>query len=347
MQGVSPTCQQVTFITKKYSPPVSSFQQILAYLNFSNTYYIVLTKVRDTYKQKMDYRDLVFIAVAENLSFSKAAADLHISQPAVTNHIKELEIKFNSNLFERKGNKIYLTHKGKIVYTKFKQIEQYYRELDFEIGKLSNNISGEFIIGASSTISQYLIPKAIASFHKRYPKVSIHLIHGNSFEMEQLLLDSKVDMAMVENWASQSGIRYKNFLDDELIFVSGRNCVYSKRKNIGKDDLLQIPIVLREKGSGTLEVIKEAFFKQNLNFENLNVPIHLGSTEAIKNFLLDFDGIAIVSKQAVKNELFSRNLVEIKVTGFSIPRKFRIAYKVGHKSRQIELFENFLRTYNF
>ena len=295
----------------------------------------------------MDYRDIVFIAVAENLSFSKAAVDLNISQPAVTNHIKELEIKFNSNLFERKGNKIYLTHKGKIIYNKYKQIEQQYRELDFEIGQLNNNISGDFIIGASSTISQYLIPKTIASFHKRYPKVNIHLMNGNSFEMEQLLLDSKIDMALVENYASQSGIRYRNFLDDELIVVSGKNCVFSKRKNISKDDLLQIPIVLREKGSGTLEVIKEAFFKQNLNFENLIVPIHLGSTEAIKNFLLDFDGLAIVSKQAVKTELYLKSLVEIKVTGFSIPRKFRVAYKVGHKSRQVELFENFLLSYNF
>jgi len=293
----------------------------------------------------MDYRDIVFIAVAENLSFSKAAADLHISQPAVTNHIKELEIKFNSSLFERKGNKIYLTDKGKIVYNKFKQIEQYYRELDFEIGQLNNSISGDFIIGASSTISQYVIPKIIASFHKRFPKVNMHLMNGNSFEIEQLLLDSKIDMALVENHASQSGIRYKNFLDDELIFVSGENSVFTKRKNINKNDLLQIPIVLREKGSGTLEVIKEAFLRQNLDFENLNVPIHLGGTEAIKNFLLDFDGLAIVSKQAVITELNLKKLVEIKVAGFSIPRKFRIAYKIGHISRQVELFENFLLRY--
>ena len=295
----------------------------------------------------MDYRDIVFIAVAENLSFSKAAADLNISQPAVTRHIKELEIKFNANLFERKGNKINLTREGKIVYHAYKQIEQQYRDLAFEIGQLNNNISGEFIIGASSTISQYLIPQTIASFHKRYPKVNIYLINGNSFEMEQLLLESKIDMAMVENHASQSGIRYHDFLDDELIVVTGESSVYATRKHISKSDLLKIPIVIREKGSGTLEVIKEAFYKQNLNFEQLKVPIHLGSTEAIKNFLLDFDGLAIVSRQAVKTELNSQRLVEIQVAGFQMPRKFRIAYKMGHKSRQVELFENFLMQYDF
>ncbi|WP_321516275.1 LysR substrate-binding domain-containing protein [Marinifilum fragile] len=294
----------------------------------------------------MDYRDTVFIAVAENLSFSKAANDLNISQPAVTKHIKELEIKFNTNLFERKGNKIFLTRKGKIVYNSYKQIEQQYRELEFEISQLNHDISGDFIIGASSTISQYLIPKTIASFHKRYPKVNIHLINGNSFDMEQLLLNNKVDIALVENHSSQSGIRYKSFLDDELILVTGGNSIYSKRKTISKNDLLQFPIVLREKGSGTLEVIKEALLKQNLDFEDLNVPIHLGSTESIKNFLLDFDGLAIVSEQAVKTELYLKTLVKIKVTGLHIPRQFRIAYKMGHKSRQVELFENFLSGYN-
>lgn len=290
----------------------------------------------------MDYRDTVFIAVAENLSFSKAADDLNISQPAVTRHIKELEERYHTNLFERKGNKIYLTKAGEKVYNAFKQIAQQYRELDFEIGQLHNSISGEFKIGASSTISQYVIPKVIASFHKRYPKIQILLMNGNSFEMEKLLLENQVDMALVENYSSQSGIRYKNFMDDELIVVTGANSVYAKRESIGKNDLTRIPIVLREQGSGTLEVIRQALLQQNIDFKNLNTLIHLGSTEAIKNFLLDFDGLAIVSEKAVINELYLKTLVKLKVAGFTIPRKFRIAYKLGHKSRQVELFEDFL-----
>lgn len=295
----------------------------------------------------MNYRDIVFIAVAENLSFSKAANELFISQPAVTNHIKELETKYKTNLFERKGNKIYLTHNGKILYNAFKQIEQEYRSVEFEINRLNDAVSGRFVIGASSTISQYLIPKIIATFHKKYPKIEIELINGNSFDMEQLLLDNKIDLAMVENDLSQSGIQYRKFIDDELIIVTGGDNVYSKRKNIDKTDLLQIPIVLREKGSGTLEVIKNAFSRHKLPFEKLNVPIHLGSTESIKNFLLNFDGLAIVSAQAVKTELRIKTLVEIKVSGFNIPRKFRLANRVGYKNKQIELFENFLSGYNY
>jgi len=75
----------------------------------------------------MDYRDKVFISVAENLSFSKAGAFLHISQPAVTRHIRELEDRYRTSLFDRKGNKIYLTNAGEKVYNALKHIEREYR----------------------------------------------------------------------------------------------------------------------------------------------------------------------------------------------------------------------------
>ena len=295
----------------------------------------------------MDYRDTVFMSVAENLSFSKAANDLCISQPAVTRHIKELEERYKINLLERKGNRIYLTRAGEKVYNAFKEIAQHYRNLDFEIGQLHSSISGEFRIGASSTISQYVIPKVIASFHKRYPEIRIYLMNGNAFEMEQLLLDNQVDMALVENYSSQPGIHYRDFLEDELIVITGKKSVYAKRETIGKEDLVQLPIVLREHGSGTLEVIQQLFIQQNIKFDDLNTLIHLGSTESIKNFLQDFDGLAIVSEKAVQNELYLKTLVRLKVTGLSMPRKLRIAYKQGHKSQQVELFEDFLLHYNF
>ncbi|MCT4636594.1 MAG: LysR family transcriptional regulator [Bacteroidales bacterium] len=295
----------------------------------------------------MDYRDIVFLNVAENLSFSKAAGNLCISQPAVTKHIKELESRYKVNLFDRKGNKIFLTRAGELVYNSLKKIDGLYRDLDFEVSKISNTSTGEFVLGASSTISQYVIPKVMASFHKRYPGIKIHLINGNSFDMEQLLLSNKIDMALVENESSQSDIRYTEFMDDELITVTGANSVYAKRRNIGLEDFRQFPIVLREVGSGTLEVVKSALVDSGLDFEALNTHVHLGSTESIKNFLLDFDGIAVVSEQAVANELYMNRLIKLNVSGLSIPRKFRIALNKGYESSMVRVFIDFLLQYNF
>ncbi|HBG58485.1 MAG TPA: LysR family transcriptional regulator [Porphyromonadaceae bacterium] len=295
----------------------------------------------------MDYRDTVFLLVAENLSFSKAAEVLHISQPAVSRHIRELEQRYDISLFERKGNRIYLTGAGERVYHAFKEIAQLYRNLDFEIGELHNVQSGEIKVGASSTISQYVIPRVMASFHKRYPHIQLHLMSGNSFEMEQQLLDNRIDVALVENLSTQAGIRYRDFLHDELIVVAGKNSLYARRGTISKEDLLQIPLVLREEGSGTLEVIRQLFIQHQIRFEDLNTPIHLGSTESIKNFLLDFNGLAIVSEKAVQNELYLKTLVMVQVTGITLPRKFRIALKIGHTSLQAERFTQFLLNYKF
>ncbi|WP_372754215.1 LysR substrate-binding domain-containing protein [Labilibaculum sp.] len=295
----------------------------------------------------MDYRDEVFMAVAENLNFSKAAEELFISQPAVTKHIKELESKLNIALFERKGNKVYLTKAGKLTYKSLKQIKQHYRDLEYELGRLHNSFEGSIRIGASSTISQYLIPSVIAVFHSRYPDIKFDLLNGNSYEMEQKLLNNEIDLALVENTSSNSNIRYKDFLDDEIVFVTGTQSVYAKRKNINLSDIQEIPVVLREKGSGTLQVIQKTLAKQNIYLEKLNILIHLGSTEAIKNFLCDFDGIALLSEKSIEKELELKRIIKLKVKELSIQRKFRIAWRQGPELRIPELFKDFLLHYNF
>jgi len=295
----------------------------------------------------MDYRDKVFLAVAESLSFSKAAEALFISQPAVTKHIKELESKLNSALFERKGNKVYLTKAGKLSYNYLKEISHQYDELELELGRMNDTFKGTLRIGASSTISQYLIPKVIAAFHKRYPKIELFLFNGNSFEMEQKLLQNDIEIALVENNSSQSNIKYIDFLDDEIVAVTGTQSVYAKLKSISLLDFQQIPIVLREKGSGTLEVIQKQLLKHNISFENLNILIHLGSTESIKNFLHDFDGIALVSEKSIEKELLLNQVIRIPIKGIQFNRKFRIALRQGQEAFSSKLFSEALLKYNF
>jgi len=295
----------------------------------------------------MDYRDGVFLSVAENLSFSKAAEELFISQPAVTNHIKELEKKLNVALFERKGNKIYLTKAGALAYNHLKKIRQSYREFEFDLEQLNDSFKGILRIGASSTISQYLIPEVIASFHKRYPEIEFYLLNGNSFEMEQKLLENEIELALVENEASHINIKYIDFLDDEIVAVTGSNSVYAKRKLISVADFQELPVVLREKGSGTLQVIQKALLKQAIGIEKLNTIIHLGSTEAIKNFLRDFDGIALVSEKSIEKEMRLKEIVKLSIQNISFHRKFRIASKQGHHSSLANLFVDFLFHYKY
>lgn len=295
----------------------------------------------------MDFRDKVFMTVAENLSFSGAARELFISQPAVTNHIKELEKRLNVTLFERKGSKIFLTKAGKLIYDHLKPIRDLYQELDFNLERLNDTYKGTLKIGASSTIAQYVIPRVIAAFTKRYPKIEIYLLNGNSLEMEQRLLENEIDMALVENEESNKDIKYMDFLEDEIIVVTGSRSIFARQKTITLTDFQQIPIVLREKGSGTLQVIRNALNKSKIKIEDLNIFIHLGSTESIKNFLNDFDGIALISEKAIEKELRLKELRQIIVKNLNLKRQFRIALRQGHQSSVTQLFMKVLTNYNF
>jgi len=294
----------------------------------------------------MDYRDRVFMTVAEKLNFSRAAEALFISQPAVTNHIKALEDKLKVTLFERKGNRIYLTAAGKLAYNHLKPIRRLYQELDFELERLNDSFRGTLRIGASSTIAQYVLPKIIAAFYRRYPHLKLYLLNGNSSSMEQKLLTNDVDLALVENEASQANLKYLDFLDDELVLVAGSNSIYAKHKVISIADLKQIPLVLRESGSGTLQVIQKALSNQRFGLDGLNVLMHLGSTEAIKNFLYDFDGVALVSEKSIEKELRLQDLVKINVRKLSLERKFRIVLRQGHTVAATKLLVDYLLHYN-
>lgn len=290
----------------------------------------------------MDYRDQVFMAVAGQLSFSKAAESLFISQPAVTKHIRELERKLNLPLFDRKGNKIYLTQAGQLVYNQLKQIKQKYDELNFEIGRLTDSYQGQLRIGASSTIAQYLLPQHLATFHLKYPHIELFLLNGNSAEMEQKLINKKIDLALVENISSHPDIKYTLFKEDEIVPIVGQNSAFFKRNVITLNDLLQLPLVLREKGSGTLEAIFKALSRKNINPSQLNIFMHLGSTESIKNFLSNFDGIGLVSKIAIQKELQIHQLTQLKIEDLTITRSFRTAVLHGYETSIPELFLNHL-----
>ena len=148
-----------------------------------------------------DFRLKVFYTVAQRLSFTKAAHELYITQPAVTKHIKELEQQLNIQLFKRNGNNIALTIAGKVLVQYAEKIFQTYTELETELAQLNNMEAGTLHIGASTTVAQTILPKILALFKKTYPDVTFNFIQGNTDYISQLILDEKIDIAIVEGSA--------------------------------------------------------------------------------------------------------------------------------------------------
>jgi DNA-binding transcriptional LysR family regulator len=294
----------------------------------------------------MDYRDLVFLEVAKNLSITKAADSLYISQPAVTKHIKELEAKLRITLFKREGNRLKFTEAGKLLHFYLINIQEKYEELHYEIGRLKEDYQGKLRIAASYTISQYIIANALVDFNHRYPNVRICLYEGNTGESLQKLTSNRVDVALIGNTTTDVNLKYENFYREEIIVVTSSTSLYAQKNSLSEEDLLEIPFVMPEEGSGILEVVRSHFKENQPILDKLQKCVKIGSTETVKSFLAKFDGIAFVTKKAIEKEIQLKILKEIPLREKYIYRDLKIVVRQGHLTFIAELFKNFLLDYN-
>jgi len=291
-----------------------------------------------------DFRLKVFYTVAQRLSFTKAATELYITQPAVTRHIKELEQQLNAQLFVRNGNSIVLTTAGKILVQYAEKIFQTYTDLETELAQLNNLESGTLHIGASTTVAQTILPRILALFKKTYPAVNFTFIQGNTDMITQMVLAEKVDIAIVEGAAHYPQIAYAPFAKDEIVLVTSANSQLSKKAEITPKQLLTIPLILREAGSGTLDIIFNTLTKAGINPKDLQVEIRLESSIAIKQYLLYSETATFLSIRSVFSELKYNELSIIDVKGLDIFRTFEFIQLQGKTSGLIDLFKRYCIT---
>ena len=203
-----------------------------------------------------DFRLKVFRSVAKNLSFTKASQELFVSQPAITKHIQELEGMYQARLFERQGGRVSLTDAGRLLLKHCERILDDYKQLDYEMHLRRGEYIGSLRLGASTTIAQYVLPPLLAQFASRYPQVELSLLNGNSREVENALQEHRIDLGLVEGVSRLPGLKYSRFLDDELVAVARGSYASALGEEIAPEALAAVPLVLRERGSGTLDVFE-------------------------------------------------------------------------------------------
>jgi DNA-binding transcriptional LysR family regulator len=290
-----------------------------------------------------DFRLTVFYTVAKRLSFTKAAAELFVTQPAITKHIQELESQLGMALFDRRGNQISLTTAGNVLLRHAETIMGVYRQIEFDLNALKGQPGGRLRLGASSTIAQYVIPAVLARFQEHSPEVSLSLLSGNTDQIEQALLNNDIDLGLVEGRTHHSDIRYTPFVKDELVLVCRADHPLAGRDEITLDELKTVPIALRERGSGSLEVIEHALRGAGLRLNDLNLAMQLGSTEGIKTYLTNSTSTAFISIFAVQNELKNGILRVLDVAGLTIQRDFYSVQLQGVSEGLADTFMRFAR----
>lgn len=278
-----------------------------------------------------DRRLQVFYTVAKQLSFTKAADILYMTQPAVTFQVKQLEEHFNTRLFERSHGKISLTPAGDLVLGYAERILALSSEMEARVGELTGQVTGPLMIGASTTIAEYQLPRILGEFKERFPHVQARLTVANSETVAAKVADHSLDVGLIEAPSHHPNLTTLACCEDELVMICSPSHSLASRSSVNAHDIGTQPYVSREHGSGTREVV-DGFFKNNgVDPDDLHIEMELGSREAIKGAVEANLGVAIMSASTVTKEIRLGTLAAIplkprltrELSMVYAPQKFR------------------------
>ena len=258
-----------------------------------------------------DRRLQVFHTVAKVMSFTKAAETLHMTQPAVTFQVKQLEDFFNTRLFDRTHNKITLTEAGKVVYDYSDQILELYEKMNSDVRELTGEVTGTLVVGASTTIAEYMLPSLLGAFKKQYDDVNIRLQVGNTDAIVSMVENNMIDLGLVEAPVHNKNLEVDVCRIDEMQLICPKDHPLAKRDKVTVEDFRKYGYISREEGSGSRTVIDSYIREQGLTYSDLKVVMELGSPEAVKMAVESDVGIAIVSRTTLAKELKLDTLVAI------------------------------------
>jgi len=282
-----------------------------------------------------NFRLKVFRTVAEAMSFRKAAEMLHLSQPAVSQQIRALEEEARVRLFDRAGgdghgSQIALTEAGRVLLGYANRAAAVMAEAERALASLNHEVTGELRLGASTTVAQYLLPRILGAFLKQYPHVRMSVVSGNTEEIAAAVAEEKVALGIIEGPAMRRDVKTEPMAPDELVLIVSPSHMWAQRKGaIPVEDLGTVPLLLRERGSGSRRVVERALKDAGLPLKSLKVAMELDSTEAIISGVEAELGVGFVSRWAVGKVLRLGSVKVVKVQGLRIVREFSFVHVAG------------------
>ncbi|HHI98186.1 MAG TPA: LysR family transcriptional regulator [Thermodesulfatator atlanticus] len=263
----------------------------------------------------------IFLAVAETGHVTTAAKKVFLTQSAVSMAISEMENILNGPLFDRQGKKLVLNDRGRFLLPHAREIVNKVRNIELLLSEPEGELVGHLYVGASSTIGNYVLPYVISAFTQQHPKVYINLIVGNSRQIEQQVEEGALDLGFIEGLVHSNKIESKPWLTDRLNIIASPDHPLAEKKDLTVEDLAEARWIIREEGSGTAEIFKNAISKYLSNFE---VFLELGHTEAIKKAVEAGMGLSCLSALTICREVENGWLKILHVPGLDITRQLLI-----------------------
>jgi DNA-binding transcriptional LysR family regulator len=281
-----------------------------------------------------------FLTVAKFKGISKALGELHLTQPAVSRQIHGLEESLGTHLFVRKGRFLALTEAGEILQQYSIRVFQLLTEAQEAIDGLKGLIRGHLRISAATTIGIYMIPDKLGEFKTQYPGIEINLAISNKEEVLRQVQTGMADLGFVAPPVPVSELAMDTYLEDDLVLIVSPQHRLADKDTVATRMLTEEVFILRERGSGTREIIEEELRKADIS---LSHTMELGSTEAIKKAVAANLGLSIVSSRAVTLEVMIGHLCAVRVSDLNLHRRICMVYlRNSPLSAAAEGFRRFL-----
>ena len=279
----------------------------------------------------------VFLAVYKNRSFTKASRQLYISQPTISEHIKNLEAELNVRLFDRMGRTILPTKEADVLYPRALQLIDDLAKLQEELAAERNILKGKLVLGASTIPGTYILPAMAMGFKKENPDISFEILIEDSRKITDKVLGQELYFGIVGAVMEPDKLDYHPLVHDEMVLTAATK--FFKKKNVELPELLDLPFIFREIGSGTRKSMENLLEEKGINPNRLNVVATLGSTASVKEALKAGLGVSILSRLAIRDEIADGILNEIRIKSMPMKRDF---YLISQSKRTLpRLYQSF------
>lgn len=272
-------------------------------------------------------------SVARLGSIGQAARAHGISQPAASERIRQLEARVGTALVRRSPRGATLSPAGALIVDWATPVLDSAADLEVSIGTLRRERDSRLRVAASLTVAEYLMPLWLVGLRDLDPDTTVALTPGNSADVIEAVLASDADLGFIEGAHLPTSLDSATVAADELVVVVAPNHPWAaRRRRVRPDELARTPLVSREEGSGTRQVLELAL--RPYAPDGLVAPaLELSSTTAIKNAVMAGIGPAVLSSLAVAPELTTGTLQRIAVSDVDLTRSLRAVWPAGDTPR--------------
>ncbi len=282
----------------------------------------------------------MLIRVVDAGSVTRAAELSYVSQPAVTHRLRRLERTLGVRLVERRGRGLALTDAGRAVLPLARQVLQVLEQIPVAVSEVQGLLRGEIVLGASTTVGEFVLPKRLSAFAEVYPGLTVRLHIANTQAIVERVLGHMLHAGVVGLRPAHSALIALAFLSDEILLVAAPSHRLGGRR-VTPGDLGQTRLLVREEGSATRAMALRALTRCGVQTD---ATVGFGSNSALRTAVLAGYGVAALSREVVSDDLAGERLKLVRLAGWRCRRRFFIVRRGDRRlSKGEEVLIEFLR----